>query len=390
MPFILMAFAGIWLAWLKVDQAVGLVARDIGPVVRGAGLTFLALIGCAYAVDPPYAGYGSVEIDRLSVVYFALALITFFLSAATAVVDRVCISGKARTVLGLMLPAAGLVIWIALFPAVIRGPSGLMSAQETREFIDNITEMQPVTTVTGAVQFLLTGFVVAASLLWLALRRRSLLIGYAGLCALILVTLGVMHLRFAAYPCVAGAVLLPILVTLISASLAERSELLNVGARFALILLFMSALRVGGMPGLASPAKAAVEPALPNCGVGDLAPMLAPYAGHVVLADIDRTPELLYRTRVLTVASLYHRNVAAFMRLRAAWRSMPSDSVPDAVRQTGATLVLACHSAKRSPLIADLPPDTLLDRLDHGEVPAWLEKVSEDKESGNMLYRVVQ
>ena len=104
-------------------------------------------------------------------------------------------------------------------------------------------------------------------------------------------------------------------------------------------------------------------------------------------------PELLYRTGILTVGSLYLRNVAAFMRLRAAWRSGPSDAVPEAVRATGATLVLVCtHAgvhAGRSSLVGDLPPETLLDRLNRGQVPPWLKEVAKDPASGHVLYRIV-
>ena len=81
------------------------------------------------------------------------------------------------------------------------------------------------------------------------------------------------------------------------------------------------------------------------------------------------------------------------MRLRAAWRSGPSDTVPEAVRATGATLVLACPLpgpyAGRSSLVADLPPETLLDRLNRGEVPSWLKEVARDRASGHVLYRIL-
>jgi hypothetical protein len=390
MPFILMAFTGLWLAWLGLDGAVRPERRDIAAAIRSAGLAFLLVLACAFAVDPPYAGYGSVEIDRLSVVYIALALITFALSLTVPLIERLPVGRSAGAIVGLMVPAAGIALWLALFPAVIRGPGGLMSAQEAHDFIDIIIEMRPVTTVTDAVQYLLTGSVVAALLVWIAIRWRSLLTGYAGLCAMVLVALGVTHLRFAAYPCAAAAVMLPIFVTRISASLAERSPLLDVGARYALILVFIVALRVGGMPGLATPAKASGEPALPNCEVSGLAPMLAPYAGQVVLANVDQTPELLYRTQLRTVGSLYHRNVDAFLRLRAAWRSLPSEGVPDAVRQTRASLVLFCHTAERSPLVEGMSLYTLYDKLDRGEVPTWLTQVAEDKRSGNVLYQVMR
>src|SRR3984957_2315885 len=117
--------------------------------------------------------------------------------------------------------------------------------------------------------------------------------------------------------------------------------------------------------------------------------MLADHAGQVVLADPNDSPELLYRTRSLTVGSLYHRNVAAFLRLRAAWRTGPSGTVPTAVRATHATLVLFCPSPLRSLLVADLPPDTLMDQLNHGRVPPWLRRLREDPHSGNVLYEVI-
>jgi hypothetical protein len=139
-----------------------------------------------------------------------------------------------------------------------------------------------------------------------------------------------------------------------------------------------------------SPARAAAGEADPNCSLAASGAMLADHAGQVVLADPGDTPELLYRTQVLTVGSLYHRNVPAFMRQRAAWRSMPADTVPDAVRQTGATLVLFCRSHARSLMVADLPPDTLLDRLSRGEVPRWLHQVAADRQSGNALYEVAR
>lgn len=123
--------------------------------------------------------------------------------------------------------------------------------------------------------------------------------------------------------------------------------------------------------------------------MADGAALLADHAGQIVMTNPGTSPELLYRTHVLTVGSLYHRNVAAFIRLRAAWCSGPSDIVPAAVRATGASLVLFCPSPARSMLVANLPPDTLLDRLNQGHVPLWLQKLSEDSRSGNILYEVV-
>lgn len=53
---------------------------------------------------------------------------------------------------------------------------------------------------------------------------------------------------------------------------------------------------------------------------------------------------------------------------------------------TDATLILACEMNGRTPLVRDLPPDTLQDRLDRHEVPPWLHEIAHA--GGYYLYRV--
>lgn len=107
-----------------------------------------------------------------------------------------------------------------------------------------------------------------------------------------------------------------------------------------------------------------------------------------MLTDPNLVPELLYRTRILTVGSLYHRNAMAYMRLHAAWRSEPGNVVPEAVQATRARFVLACRGGMRSGVVVDLPETTLWDVLIAGTPPAWLTAVAEDAESGFVLYAV--
>ena len=78
------------------------------------------------------------------------------------------------------------------------------------------------------------------------------------------------------------------------------------------------------------------------------------------------------------------------MRLYRAWRSRPGDGVPDAVRATRARLVLACPHQPRTGLVADLPEDTLWDRLNRGEAPSWLRQIAADPISGEVLYAIVE
>jgi hypothetical protein len=135
---------------------------------------------------------------------------------------------------------------------------------------------------------------------------------------------------------------------------------------------------------LASEAPAA------RCAIGDFSRYLAPYAGQVVMALPTDTPELLYRSDVMTAGSFYHHNYAALGRLRTAWRSAPSATEPDAVRDVRAAAILICPQPGRSSLVDDLQRDTLLDQLSRHAVPPWLHQIAADPESGYVLYQVTQ
>jgi hypothetical protein len=264
-----------------------------------------------------------------------------------------------------------------------------MSGAEWRDFMGWISEMQPVTTPGGWLQYLATGVVATLFAGWHAVRRRDPVLAFAALCGLGLVLAGQRHVRFAAYAEAAAAITLPIAVTAVGARVAAWPGIMQPLARLPVILLFLLAPYAGSLPALAGGARAAERDDLPRCAVSGLAAMLAPYDDLVVLANVNDSPELLYRTGLRTVGSLYHRNPAAFLRLRAAWRSRPLDRVPPELAATQASLILFCGTGQRSPLVRDLPDDTLFDRLNRAEPPPWLHRVAADPDSGHILYRIV-
>jgi hypothetical protein len=208
--------------------------------------------------------------------------------------------------------------------------------------------------------------------------------------------LGFLHLRFSTYSAVAGVVLFPVGMTLAAARPPATLKVLQgvlfvpplaTGTlRLSLVLGFLSMPALLATRLLAAPSTITSDG--PSCDGVAAARLLAPAAGAVVLTDPNLTPELLYRTGILTVGSLYHRNAAAYMRLRAAWRAEPGAATPEAVQATRARFVLACKGAHRSRLVQDLPKTTLADVLCAGTPPAWLTAVAEDPRSGLVLYRV--
>jgi hypothetical protein len=162
MPAILAAFA------LPALQA-GRPAARAGMALGGLGFALVLLL--AWLVDPPALRWAP-EVDRLSVVYLGLGAAVAIGGAVIWAIPR----------LPAVLVAAGcLGAWLAVFPALLRGPEGMMDPTTARAFFGNIAEMQPVDNLGEAALFLLPGLVSAALLGAIAWRRRSLPWAYAAL-----------------------------------------------------------------------------------------------------------------------------------------------------------------------------------------------------------------
>lgn len=382
MPFALLAFCGLWLAWL-----IGTDGDRLARAIAVAGAAFLIVIAAAFAVDPPRGGYGFAEIDRLSIVYLALAAAVCCTGLTTWTIQRSRLPTTWRTALAIGFACLFAGQWLLRYPTVLRGPDGLMDAADAKAFFGSIIEMQPVTTLADTIQYLLDGMVAAGALGWFAWRRRSPVLGLAALGAIAAVVLGWLHVRFAAYPAAVAAVMLPIIVSRFETDRGAQPSPRMALARMGWVALFLLTPRVDILPPPFAPALASESPPS-RCAIGDFSRSLAPYAGRVVMALPDDTPELLYRTGVMTAGSFYHQNHAALGRLRAAWRSAPSATEPDAVRNVRAAAILICPQPGRSSLVDDLARDTLLDQLTRHDIPQWLHLVAADPGSGYVLYEV--
>ncbi len=235
--------------------------------------------------------------------------------------------------------------------------------------------MQPIRSFQDAALYLLIGLFGTAVAAALAISRRSWLLAYATVAIIALLALAVLHRRFAAYQACAGAAAVPVAVTLISRHLANSRPPWAVLARLSLLLFVYTAPLAAWR--FASTAAADPVPTVAStCNVAQAARFLASYGGQVVLAYVNITPELLYRTNVRTVGSLCHRGAQGYLTLRAAWRTTDTQHVPPAVAVTGASLVLFCRGAKRNFLVGDLPPDTLWDQLARDQPPQWLQQIA--------------
>jgi hypothetical protein len=197
--------------------------------------------------------------------------------------------------------------------------------------------------------------------------------------------LGAQFILFVGFSACIAAALLPLALSEVSLRFDQQPNRAMLG-RLAVLLAALGAPELAAM---AQPQPAAASGiGYPSCTLRHIAPLLAP-AGHaIVLAEAQDTPELLYRTPVETVGSLYQHGVPGYLRARDAWRSTPGTAEPSAVAATGAAYVLFCPQAARYAPVADLPKTTLWDALEAASPPPWLILSGTDA-AGWRLYRVL-
>jgi hypothetical protein len=419
-PLTMMAFGALWLAWLTRPFQAGVppdglpngLPNGLPCAIGLAGLSFAAVTSLALLADPPGAGIGATEIDRLSLLFVGLAVAVGCAAIGAWAVHRMVPARRPRIAAAGAIGLICCAVWAVFCHDAIVRAARLFGASTGDAMFVYVNEMLPVGGVFGVLQFLLTGICATLVGIAAAMGRRSQLLGYAAVCLTGLLVLGQWHVRFAAYPEAAAAVALPITLTMAAGVTAGWHPIGRSFARMAAILLFVQvpfmgqAPVLGQLPEVTGPEvtgsevtgsevtgspRAAPIVVVPECAAADAVAMLAPHPGAVVLADVNDTPELLYKTRIRTVGSLYHRGIDGFLRLRDAWRAGPSATVPSEIDAAEVELVLGCLSPARSPLVADLPPmATLLDQLRTGQPPPWLRPIDANSASGQVLYEVAR
>jgi len=354
-----------------------------GLTLTACAAGFFDVLGMALFVDPPAGGYGVPEIDRLSYVYVVLAFLLLVGTGALWWMETHMQRGRVAAGLGLM--AALLGAWVAAFPHVAMGPYGIMSPDQMHKFFGVMLELQPVHGA-SAVAYLAPGTLALVFALAQARQARGRLVWlFVAACTAVALVLGQKFILFVGFSAAVGAALLPMAMSEVSLRWEARPTLAMLG-RVGVLALVLGVPELAGMaPGQA--AAATVLARYPSCSLRNIAPLLAQAAGRVVLAQADDTPELLYRTQVETVGSLYQHGVPGYLRQRDAWRATPGATEPPAVRATGAAYVLFCPQAGRYLPVADLPKTTLWDALEAGKPPGWLTLVGKGPD-GWVLYKV--
>ncbi|MBV8455822.1 MAG: hypothetical protein JO122_04315 [Acetobacteraceae bacterium] len=373
------AAVGIWLSPEALPYvAMPMGALGLGWCIRPASMarplktcatSFAGVIAAATLIDPPNGGYLSPEPDCLSVVYLALSVLICGASWLLAHAGRGVGGMWGRIALSVTASAAVAGIWLLMFPSIVHGLGGLVPASDVAAYFGAINEMQPLRLSLSDAGLLLPGILAVVAAFCLAWRSRNPLWTYVGLCGCAAVVLAQSHIRFVGYVEAGAALMLPVILEFITGSRIPSRW--KAPIRISALTAFLVA------PFLLMLASHDSHPGDPmaKCHASDIRPALLQANDALVLTEISDTPEILWRTRVRTVGSLYHRSIESFMLARAAWRSGPSQTVPEAVLATRASYILACDMG-RPRFVGDLPETTLQDRLDRHETPPWLREVA--------------
>ena len=386
MPFVLLAFVGLGWCWMF---------RPVGRAVAASGIGFLAVLAFGLWRDPPAGGTWAAELDRISVVYAALGLAVAGVGLWLAGLDRARLAPVRRRALGLGGALAAFALWLTVFPAVALGPYALLPPEQMRLFFGAMAETQPVRGVGLGAMILGPGLFALAVALAVAWRARRVpeaggawLIAAAG--ALLALGLTARFVLFAPFPAACGAVLLPVALTAVSrrfAATPNRAGLARIGL-FAALLIAPYAVAVLAAE-VAGKKATPPHPTVAACTMMHIGRLLASAAGQIVLSPVSEVPELLYRSRIVAVGSLYQHGVAGYLRARAAWRAPAGARVPPAVRATGARFVLFCpHRQSYAPVVG-APADALWFALAAHHPPPWLRLVGTLPGTGFRLYRIV-
>jgi hypothetical protein len=182
--------------------------------------------------------------------------------------------------------------------------------------------------------------------------------------------------------------MVPIMLTEVTRQLTNR-PIRVAASRVGIFALFILGPYMPGVAhALVHPKPRSTHQAL--CSTVGIAPLMAPAAGKIVLTSVNYVPQLLYRTHILTVGSLYQHGIGAYLRARTAWRTPVGSAPSTAFLRTGAQFVLFCNTSHLDYLGKPISNDALWPRLAQHRPPPWLRQVGRTNDQGFRLYEVIR
>lgn len=396
-PYCLMGFGGLLIpAMFTLSPARAQLSSSMTSIAT-YGIGFLATILIAILLDPPHQGIFSPALDRVSVTFLTLSFLLLLVSLMPYLLMRLHGSSMQRMIWLPLALIVALAIWLALFPAYLKGLNGLMSPEEAAAFFIT-TEMSPINTFELFMYFGFSGVLSVLAIFVMGLSQRTpvmkLAFLYLGLCALICSVFAFWHVRFAIYSAAISVMVLGVLLSRFSDdSLGPQNQIRRALVIFGFLLLPSLLNYSISLVGSAQQFTREAGQSLPQphhqsvCPLSDAVSLIAPLGNTVVLTDANIGPALLYKTQAKIVGSFYHAGIKGYMRQQLAWGATDLGHVPAELIATGANYILFCPASNPT-FEPRNQPNSLFELLNSASPPTWLSLVSPSKQSAWVLYQI--
>lgn len=374
-PFALLA----WAALLLGD------AREMGhPAARSFWFSLIFTVGLTVivAVDPPFRGYFTAELDRVSIAYVELGIL-MVLSGLAAGRAPVMNDQWARALVAAVPAILAVGIWALTHSVVFGGIIPVVATPTAVRFLDAEYEWQQGASFPNLVLYVaIPALILAVGSVRLLQRRIDPVAVFAVGVAFWLVLFGVSHVRFATYLEAAGMVVAPVLLErAVLQAQAHRFNRRIAGVIITALLIVIVPL-AGGRALSATTfmgRRQSCKPRLATAAFNKTTP-------HVVLAPISDGPAIVYFSHATVVTGPYTSRAGS--RIGAALAAFGDTNfdgrqVPRSVRLTGATYIVVCT-------LDPAPLRTLYGTLAHGRPPPWAIAQPISRKSGYKLFRIKQ
>ena len=351
--------------------------------LRDFGLSFALAMALGLAQGVPPARWFVPMFDAISIVYAAAAAMTAVAFVVLSLAPLRTVA--ARLAAGVVAGAIIAVVTVLLFPAILKGPYGMLDPWLIANWIDRIAEAQPWwTSLVGDPVYpiavlipVLTGLVVV---LWNIVRNpqdRGAWLVYG---AFLVVALAVMLLQIRAAR-IAVPLAGPACATLIAAlwkDQASRRGLLPllglVGACIASAGIAVGVIAttiVFAFPDYAAATEDTTRAARLACLKPSAFADLAGLPPERIMAPIDLGSHLLLHTPHAVVAAPYHRSQQGVLDTFRFFNGPIGDS-RKILAARGVTLVVICRAMKEILGLVDHTPDSFVSLFAEDKLPAWL------------------